>query len=106
MIIQQELLVAELMAIITTISNSKDDRPKKEEKLRALLSSRPSLVRFHLPIRLPLDPRVRVSGIITDKASLFKSALTPAKLGFKTIEGTVYWVGATSTVVGGTCTHV
>ena len=94
MIIQQELLVAELMGIMTTVSNSKDDRPKREEKLRGLLSSRPALLRFHQPIRLPLDPRIRVSGIIAEQASLFKSALTPARLGFKTTDNGVYWVSS------------
>ena len=62
------------------------------EKLRSMLSARKSLVRFHHPIRLPLDPVCRVVGILAEDASLFKSALMPAKLGFRTTEEETYWV--------------
>ncbi len=84
--------MAELMGIMTTISNSKEDRPKREEKLRTILSSRSSLLKFPHPVRLPLDPRVRVTGLIAEKASLFKSALTPARVGFYTSDNDIYWV--------------
>lgn len=63
------------------------------EKLRSMLSARKSLVRFHHPIRLPLDPVCRVVGILAEDASLFKSALMPAKLGFRTTDEETYWVG-------------
>jgi hypothetical protein len=33
-----------------------------------------------------------VTGILSEQASLFKSALIPAKLGFKTEDGDIYWV--------------
>ena len=110
MLTQQELLVSELMGIMTSILNSKDDRPKKVrysdscvgmdgisthsqiEKLRNTLSSKKNLLEFRRPIRLPLDPGVTVTGILADNASIFKSALTPAKLGFKTKDGNIYWV--------------
>ena len=57
-----------------------------------MLSARKSLVRFHHPIRLPLDPVCRVVGILAEDASLFKSALMPAKLGFRTTDEETYWV--------------
>lgn len=62
------------------------------EKLRNTLSSKKNLLEFQRPIRLPLDPAVKVTGILADNASMFKSALTPAKLGFKTIDDNIYWV--------------
>ena len=62
------------------------------DKLRSMLSARKSLVRFHHPIRLPLDPVCRVVGILAEEASLFKSALMPARLGFRTTEEETYWV--------------
>ncbi len=62
------------------------------EKLRAALSSKSNLLQFKRPIRLPLDPAVKVYGIIAENASMFKSALTPAKLGFKTVNNDLYWV--------------
>ena len=61
-------------------------------KLRSILSTRPELLRFRHPIRLPLDPSVKVTGILAEQASLFKSALIPAKLGFMREDGDVYWV--------------
>ena len=36
---------------------------------------------------LPLDPNVRIVSVIADKAYVFKSALQPCKLVFKTIGG-------------------
>ncbi len=62
------------------------------EKLRAILASKKNLLQFRRPIRLPLDPAVKVTGILADNASMFKSALTPAKLGFKTMDDNIYWV--------------
>ena len=62
------------------------------EKLRSMLSARESLVHFRHPIRLPLDPGCRVVGILAEEASLFKSALMPARLGFRTTEDQTYWV--------------
>ena len=62
------------------------------QKLRMILSTRPELLQFRHPIRLPLDPAVKVTGILSEQASLFKSALIPAKLGFRREDGSVYWV--------------
>lgn len=62
------------------------------QKLRGILSTRPELLQFRHPIRLPLDPAIKVTGILSEQASLFKSALIPAKLGFKTEDNDIYWV--------------
>ena len=35
---------------------------------------------------------MKVHGIVAENASMFKSALTPAKLGFKTVDNNLYWV--------------
>ena len=109
MLTQQELLVSELMGIMLSILASKDDRLKKVsttdyvsmhiimltlqiEKLQNTLSTKKNLLEFRRPIRLPLDPAVVVTGIVAENASMFKSALTPAKLGFKTTSDSLYWV--------------
>ncbi|ETE58172.1 Phosphatidylinositol 3-kinase catalytic subunit type 3, partial [Ophiophagus hannah] len=42
------------------------------------------------PIPLPLEPQVKIRGIIPEKATLFKSALMPAQLFFKTEDGDSY----------------
>ena len=92
MLIQQELLVAELMGIMSSVASLKEDRIKRMDRLRSCLAARPSLLNFRQPIRLPLDPSCHVVGILAEEASLFKSALCPAKLGFKTTDNKIYWV--------------
>ena len=62
------------------------------QKLRSILATRPELLKFRHSIRLPLDPSVKVTGILAEQASLFKSNLIPAKLGFMREDGDVYWV--------------
>ncbi|TSN12224.1 Phosphatidylinositol 3-kinase catalytic subunit type 3 [Bagarius yarrelli] len=42
------------------------------------------------PIPLPLEPQVRIRGIVPETATLFKSALMPAKLIFKTEDNELY----------------
>lgn len=64
------------------------------EKLRNTLSYKKNLLEFRRSIRLPLDPVVKVTGIVAENASMFKSALTPAKLCFKTTSNNIYWVSA------------
>ena len=62
------------------------------DRLRAQLHERKHLVHFNKPMRLPLDPHCQVTGIVPEEASLFKSALVPAKLTFRTIKGDNYSV--------------
>lgn len=73
------------------------------EKLRSTLSLKKNLLEFRRPIRLPLDPATIVTGIVAENASMFKSALTPAKLGFKTTSGSLYWVSTNFQVGCQTC---
>uniref|UniRef100_A0A6I8SQ55 Phosphatidylinositol 3-kinase catalytic subunit type 3 n=1 Tax=Xenopus tropicalis TaxID=8364 RepID=A0A6I8SQ55_XENTR len=63
----------------------------KNERLQALLgdNEKMNLSEFE-PIPLPLEPQVKIRGIIPEKATLFKSALMPAKLYFKTEDGGRY----------------
>ncbi|OCT98906.1 hypothetical protein XELAEV_18011138mg [Xenopus laevis] len=63
----------------------------KNERLQALLgdNEKMNLSEFE-PIPLPLEPQVKIRGIIPEKATLFKSALMPAKLYFKTEDGGKY----------------
>lgn len=76
--------------LLTTLSHrakelrsSKDPRPKKIDKLRALIAdSKNGLSRFDPPLPLPLDARVRVTGIVADKSTVFKSNLFPLRLQF------------------------
>ena len=44
------------------------------------------------PLPLPLDPSIQVTGLIPEKASIFKSNLFPLKLSFVCIDGSEYQV--------------
>lgn len=56
------------------------------ERLQALLadqdSNKMNFINFE-PLPLPLDPEVKIQGIMQERASLFKSALMPCRLTFK-----------------------
>ena len=41
-------------------------------------------------IPFPLDPSVRIVGIVSEKSTLFKSSLMPAKMTFMTESGDEY----------------
>ena len=60
---------------------------KKTERLHVLLND-PEAFKVNFlsfdPLPLPLDPEVKVKGIIAQKTTLFKSALNPIKLTFTT----------------------
>ncbi|NXD46303.1 PK3C3 kinase, partial [Copsychus sechellarum] len=64
---------------------------KANERLQALLADneKMNLADMEL-IPLPLEPQVKIKGIIPEKATLFKSALMPAQLFFKTEDGGKY----------------
>ena len=78
---QQRLFVETLAARSFELRTSRDVRPKKIEKLRALLADRRTGMRtFRPPLRLPLDPLVLVSGVVPDASTVFKSNLFPDQL--------------------------
>ena len=54
------------------------------EKLISLLNSKKKLTIFDQAVRLPLNPSLKVIGLIPEECTLFKSALMPAKLCFLT----------------------
>ncbi|GAA6023183.1 hypothetical protein JCM11491_003292 [Sporobolomyces phaffii] len=79
---RQSDYVARITSLASSLRLSKDARPKKIEKLRAVLSSSSSssLGTLSAPIPLPLDARVSITGIDPDQSSVFKSNLFPLKL--------------------------
>ncbi|CAB5217507.1 unnamed protein product [Rhizophagus irregularis] len=65
-------------------------RPKKIERLRAIISDpKNGLLQFP-PLPLPLDARIEVTGIIPEKTSVFKSNLFPLRLTFSLADGGEY----------------
>jgi phosphatidylinositol 3-kinase len=89
---RQGELIASLANLGQEFRASKESRPKKIEKLREYIADpKNNLITFP-PTSLPLDPTVQVTGIIAEKASMFKSALLPFFLTFITTENTEYQV--------------
>ncbi|KAA8533154.1 hypothetical protein F0562_033313 [Nyssa sinensis] len=70
------------------VRNVRGGTQKKIEKLRQLLSGLLSeLTYFEEPIRSPLVPGVLITGIVPSESSIFKSALHPLRLTFRTASG-------------------
>lgn len=90
---KQQKFIDKLVKLLKIVSRESGNRKKKAEKLQQLLADS-DVCKFNFakfePIPFPLDPNVTINGIIAEKASLFKSALMPSKLHFKTVEDEEY----------------
>jgi phosphatidylinositol 3-kinase len=78
-------LVAQL-ALLTRELAPVRGHARKRDRLRALLGEAglcAELARFPAPLPLPLDPAVRISGVLPASAAVFKSALAPLRLTFR-----------------------
>ncbi|KAK6931044.1 Phosphatidylinositol 3-/4-kinase, catalytic domain [Dillenia turbinata] len=87
-LVHQTELTAQLCSIMRDVRNVRGGTQKKIEKLRHLLSGLLSeLTYFEEPIRSPLAPGVLITGIVPSESSIFKSALHPLRLTFRTASG-------------------
>ncbi|KAJ8773848.1 hypothetical protein K2173_008311 [Erythroxylum novogranatense] len=87
-LVRQTELTAQLCSIMRDVRNVRGNTQKKIEKLRQLLSGLLSeLTYFEEPIRSPLAPGVLITGIVPSESSIFKSALHPLRLTFRTQSG-------------------
>jgi phosphatidylinositol 3-kinase len=89
---KQAELVDSLIKRAKELRTSKDDRPKKIEKLRAFMAdSKNGLLNLGpLALPLPINARYQVTGIVPEKCSVFKSNLLPMLLYFRCTDGTEY----------------
>lgn len=91
---QKEFVVC-LVEITKDVARESGNRLKKIEKLQSILSTHDSSQLFNFspsdPLPLPLDPNVKIVGILTKEATLFKSTTMPAKLAFRTTDGSIYY---------------
>jgi phosphatidylinositol 3-kinase len=87
---RQGLLIDTLAKRAKEIRMSKDPRPKKIDKLRALISDSKNGLAIMAPLPLPLNARIEVTGINPDKSSVFKSSLFPLLLYFQCSDGSEY----------------
>ncbi|KAL6610165.1 hypothetical protein ACP70R_040134 [Stipagrostis hirtigluma subsp. patula] len=84
----QTKLTSQLCSIMKAVRNVHGSTQKKIEKLRQLLSgvfNNPT--NFDEPTRSPLAPTVLLTGVVPQESSIFKSALHPLRLTFKTENG-------------------
>ncbi|XP_076257514.1 phosphatidylinositol 3-kinase 59F isoform X1 [Rhynchophorus ferrugineus] len=89
----QQKFIDKLVLLIKAVSRENANRAKKTVKLKELLADSDAF-KYNFanfgPIPFPLDPKVTINGIIAEKAILFKSAMMPSKLHFKTTDGGEY----------------
>lgn len=87
-LVRQTELTAQLCLIMRDVRTVRGGTQKKIEKLRQLLSGLLSeLTYFEEPIRSPVAPGVLITGIVPSESSIFKSALHPLRLTFRTASG-------------------
>ncbi|XP_038646702.1 phosphatidylinositol 3-kinase catalytic subunit type 3 [Scyliorhinus canicula] len=87
----QQTFVDRLVHLMKAVQRESGNRKKKIERLQTLLADNEKVNLSEIePIPLPLEPQVKIRGIIPEKATLFKSALMPAKLIFKADDGGKY----------------
>lgn len=91
---QQEFVIS-LVRIMDDVASENGNRTKKIEKLQTILASQQARHRFSFsardPLPLPLDPEVKIVDVVASEATLFKSAMMPAKLAFRLSDGSVYY---------------
>ncbi|KAG5928175.1 hypothetical protein E4U53_002735 [Claviceps sorghi] len=86
---------AELVAVVSRIANeiktSGESIAKKVDRLKKFLADpKNELLSFEPPLAMPLDPSVKITGVVPDQAAVFKSSLNPIKCTFKTTTGGTY----------------
>ncbi|KAJ3163607.1 Phosphatidylinositol (PI) 3-kinase [Geranomyces michiganensis] len=84
--------LVEVLLELCKVARSKESRPRKVEILRAFLADPKKGLLSFAPLPLPLDPHIEVTGIIPEKASIFKSALQPLKLTFSCVDASEYTI--------------
>uniref|UniRef100_A0A182JSA1 Phosphatidylinositol 3-kinase catalytic subunit type 3 n=1 Tax=Anopheles christyi TaxID=43041 RepID=A0A182JSA1_9DIPT len=93
---EQQHFVDRLVTLVKIVAKESGNRKRKTEKFQQFLaeSSSSNATKFNFnsfgPIVFPLDPSVQITGIAAEKVSLFKSALMPSKLTFRTTTGKDY----------------
>ncbi len=90
-LLRQGELITVLSKISKEIRFSREDRPRKLQRLKKYLADpKNELLTFDPPLPLPLDPSVSVVGCYPDESMVFKSSLYPLLIHFKTSDGKKY----------------
>ncbi|KAK4561674.1 Phosphatidylinositol (PI) 3-kinase [Recurvomyces mirabilis] len=90
-LLRQGEFITVLSKISKEIRGSRGDRLRKIEQLKKILADpKNEMLAFDPPLPLPLDPEIRVTGVIPDDCNVFKSTLLPLYINFKTDTGEQY----------------
>ncbi|KAL6858032.1 Phosphatidylinositol (PI) 3-kinase [Amphichorda felina] len=90
-LLRQAEMVAVLSKIASEVKASSESIAKKAERVKHLLADpKNELITFDPPLAMPLDPSVKVTGVVPDQVTVFKSTLNPIKFTFKTTTGSTY----------------
>ncbi|KAI4289895.1 MAG: hypothetical protein L6R35_000836 [Caloplaca aegaea] len=90
-LLRQGELITVLSKISKDVRFSREDRPRKAQRLRKMLADpKNELTSFDPPLPLPLDPSISIVGVYPEDSMVFKSSLFPLLIKFKTSEGKKY----------------
>lgn len=90
-LLRQGELITVLSKISKEIRFSREDRPRKLQRLKRYLADpNNELTTFDPPLPLPLDPSVSITGCYPEESLVFKSSLYPLLIHFKTTDGKKY----------------
>jgi phosphatidylinositol 3-kinase len=90
-LLRQAELIAILSKLAGEVKTSNESMSKKTDRVKHFLADpKNELVLIDPPLALPLDPAIKVTGIIPDQVTVFKSSLNPIKCTFKTTTGSAY----------------
>lgn len=90
-LLRQGELITVLSKISKEIRFSREDRPRKVQRLKKYLADpKNELTNFDPPLPLPLDPNVSIIGCYPEESVVFKSSLYPLLVHFKTSDGKKY----------------
>ena len=90
-LLRQGELITVLSKIAKEIRFSREDRPRKVQRLKKFLADpKNELMTFDPPLPLPLDPSVSIVSCYPEESMVFKSTLYPLLIHFKTSDGKKY----------------
>lgn len=90
-LLRQGELITVLSKVSKEIRFSREDRPRKVQRLKKYLADpKNELNSFDPPLSLPLDPSVQVTSCDPADSLVFKSSLFPLLIHFRTTSGTKY----------------
>lgn len=90
-LLRQAEWIAILSKISTEIKMSSDAIPRRTDRVKQFISDpKNDLANIDPPLPLPIDPSVKIVGVVPQDTVVFKSSLHPIKVAFKTTTGSTY----------------